>query len=75
MKLALQRFGIDWQAVAIGLFREVEDGARLSHGAGNPFVVEIGAFGEGLGIAGRAVGSGLLEREWGKLRMVADADI
>ena len=72
---ALERFGVDWQAVGIGLYGEVEDGVRLSHGEGNAFAVEVREFGEGLGIKGRVVERKLLEEMWRVLRRIADAEL
>jgi len=71
----LERFGVDWQAVAIGLMREVSDGVDLSHGEGNAFKEEVRGFGEGVGIGGREVEGGLVGEMWGRLRRVADAEL
>ena len=72
---ALEKFGVDWQVVGIGLLREVDDGVRLSHGLENLFAKEVKAFGEELGIAGRKVADGLLVEVWVELRKIADAEL
>lgn len=68
----LEKFGINWQIVAVGLFQEVSDGAPLSHGSNSPFIAEVKAFGEGAGMGREKLARGLLEEEWAKLRKVAD---
>lgn len=68
----LEKFGIDWQIVAMGFFQEVSDGAPLSHGSDSPFAAEVKAFGEGAGMGREKVKRILLEEEWAKLRKVAD---
>ena len=68
----LEKFGIDWQIVAMGIFREVSDGVSHSHGSDSPFTAEVKAFGEGAGLGREKLENGLLEAEWAKLRRVAD---
>lgn len=72
---ALERFGVDWQVVGVGLAREVESGVELSHGAVSPFAVEVEGFLEGLGVKGKEVDGGMMGKEWGRLRRIADADL
>ncbi|KAF6236550.1 hypothetical protein HO173_005331 [Letharia columbiana] len=68
----LEKFGINWQIVAVGLFHEISDGAPHSHGSNSPFTAEVKAFGEGAGMGRGKCEKGLLEEEWAKLRKVAD---
>lgn len=68
----LERFGIDWQIVAMGLFREVSDGLPHSHGSSSPLTAEARAFGEGAGMGNGKREAGCFEVEWAKLRKVAD---
>lgn len=67
----LEKFGVDWQIVAMGLFQEVSDGAPHSHGTNSSFTAEVKAFGEGAGMGREKCESGLLEEEWAKLRKIA----
>lgn len=69
----LDKFGIDWQIVAMGIFREVSGGVSLSHGSNSPFTAEVKAFGECAGLEREKPENGLLEEEWAKLRKVVDA--
>ncbi len=71
----LERFGVDWQVVAMGFAREVQGGVQLSHGLDSPFAGEVEAFVEGLGFEGRDVDGEVLEEVWRRLRKVADADL
>ena len=68
----VEKFGIDWQTVAGGLFQEVSDGASHSHGDNSSFTAEVKIFGEVTGIGGKMSGMGLLEEQWAKLRKIAD---
>lgn len=68
----LEKFGIEWQIVARGLFQEISDGAPFSHGSNSPFTAEIETFGEGAGMGKEKFESGILEEQWAKLRKVAD---
>ncbi|KAF6220177.1 hypothetical protein HO133_003308 [Letharia lupina] len=68
----LEKFGINWQIVAVGLFHEISDGAPHSHGSNSPFTAEVKAFGEGAGMGRGKCEKALLEEEWAKLRKVAD---
>ena len=68
----LERFGIDWQIVAMGLFQEVSDGLPHSHGSSSPLTAEARAFGEGAGMGNGKREAGCFEVEWAKLRKVAD---
>ena len=68
----LEKFGIDWQVVAMGFLQEVFDGASHSHGSDSPFTAEVKAFGECAGLRKDKWKQGLLEKEWAKLRKVAD---
>ena len=68
----LEKFGIDWQIVAMGLFQEVSDGAPHSHGSHSPFTAEVRAFGENAGMGGEKREGGFFAEEWAKLRKVAD---
>lgn len=70
---SLEKFGIDWQVVAMGLFQEVSDGASHSHGSDSPFTTEVKALGERAGLGKDKWEKGLLEEEWAKLRKVADS--
>ena len=66
----LETFGINWQAVALGLFQEVYDGASRSHGSDSPFTAEVKAFGEGAGMGRARSDERLFDEEWVKLRKV-----
>ncbi len=68
----LEKFDINWQIVAMGLFQEVSEGASLSHDSNSPFTAEVKAFGEGAGMWREKCESDLLKKEWAKLRKVAD---
>ena len=67
----LEKFGIDWQIVVMGLFWEISDAAPRSHGSNSPFTAEVKAFGEAAGMGREKKEKHLLE-EWAKLRKVAD---
>ncbi|MCJ1449797.1 hypothetical protein MMC28_000125 [Mycoblastus sanguinarius] len=69
---AMENFGIDWQIVAVGLYREIADGVIFSHGRESPFADQVKALGEGTGIVGASVGRKRVTEEWGTLRKVAD---
>ena len=68
----LENCDINWQIVAMGLVREVSEGASLSHGSDSPFTAEVKAFGEGAGMRRENRESDLLKEEWAKLRKIAD---
>ena len=63
---------MNWQIVAMGLFQEVSDGAPHSHGSNSPFTAEVYAFGERAGMGREKLERVLLEKEWAKLRRIAD---
>ena len=67
----LEKFGINWQIVAMGLFEEVSD-VKKSHGTDNPFTAEVKAFGEGAGMGREKSGKESFAEEWTKLRKVAN---
>ena len=67
----LEKFGINWQIVAMGLFQEVTDGVSHSHGSSSPFTTEVKAFGKDAGMGREKCERDFLE-EWAKLRKVAD---
>lgn len=71
---ALESFGINWQVVAIGLTREVQRGARSSHGTDNSFTHEVEAFDKASGIEGKDVDGEVLAEVWRRLRKIAEAD-
>ncbi|KAL6720726.1 hypothetical protein ACLMJK_002651 [Lecanora helva] len=73
-KEKLEKFGIDWQVVAVGLFQEVEEGVGRSHGVGSGFAEEVRGFGEGVGVRGGSVERGVVEEMWGRLRRVAEGE-
>ena len=68
----LEKFGVDWWIVAMGLFQEVSDVAPRSHGSNSPFTAEVKAFGEAVGMGREKCERDLLEEEWAKLRKVAE---
>ena len=73
---ALEKYNIDWAVVAYGLLKEVRDGVGKSHGEENLLAKEVeGMYAQeiwkevkNLKIAGMEV----LEKEWSKLRVIAD---
>ena len=69
---ALEKFSIQWQVVAMGIFQEVSNAISFSHGDESPFAAEVKAFGEGAGIGRERVRNELLEEEWAKLRKIAE---
>ncbi|KAL9128804.1 MAG: hypothetical protein Q9217_002585 [Psora testacea] len=68
-------FGITWRIIAEELWKEVSDGARMSHGRHGRFWEEVQLFGEEIGVGGRGLGVEVVEKEWGKLRKIANSNI
>ena len=69
----LERFEVDWKIVTKRLWVEVDGGVELSHGRESGFAREVRVFGEESGIAGRVLDKAELERQWLKLRAIADS--
>ena len=68
----LEKFGINWQIVAMGLFEEVSD-VEKSHGTANSFTAEVKGFGEGAGMGREKSDKKSFVEEWTKLRKVANS--
>lgn len=69
---ALDHFKVDWRIVIEGLWKEVSDGVELSHGGASSFAEEVKTMGQECGIRGTHVSVETTEREWVKLRKIAD---
>ena len=69
---ALEKFCVQWQVVAMGIFQDVSNAISFSHGNNSPFAAEVKAFGEGAGIGRERLRNELLEEEWVKLRKIAE---
>ena len=72
----LKRYEIDWAIVGYGLLQEVRDGVGRSHGEDNIFAKEVEEM-HAQGILNQAknlrvAGMEVLEKEWTKLRAIAD---
>lgn len=73
---SLEKVEMDWHIVAFGILREVLDGVILSHGDSSPFTTEVRALGQAIGWTGHEkIGEESVEKEWGKLRKLADAAV
>ena len=68
----LERFEVDWKIVAEALWVEINDGVGMSHGLKNGFAREVRVFGAESGVVGRALDKAETERQWVKLRSIAD---
>lgn len=66
------RQSIDWAVVVWGLWREVSEDVVKSHGDESTFAKEVYAFGSGSELFGMELRQGEKEREWGRLRVVAE---
>ena len=69
---ALEKFCVQWQVVAMGIFQEVSNAISFSHGNNSPFAAEVKVFGEAAGIGRERVSNQLVEEEWVKLRKIAE---
>lgn len=66
------RQSIDWAVVVWCLWREVSEDVVKSHGAGSTFSLEVQAFGKGSALFEMMIPPGEKEREWSRLRALAD---
>ena len=66
------RRSVDWPVVIGGLWREVSEDVVKSHGSNTTFAAEVQAFGKGSGLFGMDLPEGKKEREWSRLRALAE---
>lgn len=66
------RQSIDWAVVVWCLWREVSEDVIKSHGADSTFALEVKAFGRGSALFEMLVPPGEKEREWVRLRGLAE---
>ena len=69
----LSSFDVDWRVVAEKLWAEVHDGVLLSHGKESGLAGEVRQLGEGLRIVNKDLQKVMTERQWVKLRLIADS--
>ena len=69
---SLDQFNIDWPIVVEGLWKEISNGVRLSHGVDNALTEEVRLMGKGIGIGVNEIGEENLKRQWMKLRKIGD---
>lgn len=66
------RRSVDWAIVVWGLWREVSEDVVKSHGSDSTFALEVQAFGKGSELFGMQLQQGEKEREWARLRALAE---
>ena len=72
---ALEKYSIDWAIVGWGLLKEVGDEVGRSHGDENVFAKQVKEMCEQdlWREMARGAGTEVVEEEWGRLRVIADA--
>jgi len=71
----LERWGVDWRVVAVGLLKEMSVGVKMSHRDDSRLKAELEGFSNGLGLSGVKVGREAVKGEKMKLRIIANGGL